>query len=80
MSVYHCENDKAITQPFKAQYLEALCLIQDFLQGLKIFLKYLDFFFFFPVELCSCIYCFLSQDGSMSKTLRKYSSEFFLTF
>lgn len=32
------------------------------------------------MALFSCIYCFLSQDGSMSKTLRKYSGESFLTY
>lgn len=34
----------------------------------------------FSVELFSCVYCFLSQDGSMSKTLRRYSRESFLMY
>lgn len=34
----------------------------------------------FSEELFCCVYCFLSQDGSMSKTLRRYSRESFLIY
>lgn len=82
MSVYHCENDKAITQPLKALYFEVLCLMEDFLLSLKNgkeFQKYFDMSGVFLWNFFSCIYCFLSQGGSMSKTLRRYSGESFLT-
>lgn len=35
MSVFHCENGKAITHSSKALYFEVLCLMQDFLPSLK---------------------------------------------
>lgn len=34
----------------------------------------------FSEELFSCVYCFLSQDGSMSKTLRRHSRESFFMY
>lgn len=44
MSVYRCENDRAITQPFKALYFEVLCLMQDFLVSIKDEKKFQKYF------------------------------------
>jgi len=83
VSIYHCENDKAITQPFKALYFEFLRLMRDFLLSLKNVKEFQKYFDDGVGLFCGTFFLhflFLSQDGSMSKTVRRYSGESFDTF